>query len=306
MKIFQDTLKNMLSKKIKILNENLQIGGALFPADFSMISSQFLSTLNGCLPNKKLIKLYEQLTSETVSKEVELRLEKIEEIISLSYIDDDLIIADFSNNLKLSITELIIENRTFYHEICSIVSIIFTLYSTLVEEGYIEENESINIASSFENYALTLSLIICKKLSLNVNVILLGSNSKNLDKDYMYIKSDNAENFTTFYNEFFEDFGVVLDEISSLSLIGVNNYFLEYDDDTKTVILSLNSPFLSPNFCLKKLTNKEYLDKGLAIKRLNEITCIEIPNSLKLEDFNLKNRNSIQEGEFLKLFNLLF
>jgi hypothetical protein len=296
----------MLNNKIKILNKNIEIGGALFPADFSMISSKFLSSLYGSTPNQKIVKIYEQLTSESVSKEVELRLEKIEEIISLSYIDDDLIVADFSNNLSLSINELIIENRTFYHEICSMVAVIFTLYSTLVEEGYINENESINIASSYENYLLTLSLIICKKLSLNINVILLGSNSKNLDKEFIYIKSDNAENFTTFYNEFFEDFGVVLDEISSLSLIGVNNYFFEYEDDTKTVILSLNSPYLSPNFCLKKLTNKEYFDNNLAVKKLNEITCIEIPKALKIEDFNLKNRNSIQESDFLKLFNLLF
>ena len=73
MKIYQHTLKSMLSKKVQIFKNN-KVSECFSLADFFMPTQKFFEEISHLSDGEKLIKIYENITKTSVNKEVKSRI----------------------------------------------------------------------------------------------------------------------------------------------------------------------------------------------------------------------------------------
>ncbi len=92
--------------------------------------------------------------------------------------------------------------------------------------------------------------------------------------------SDEDEIAETIY-DYFEGFGYVADTHTATGLSAYDKYFEETEDDTKTVVLSTASPFKFVDDVLKALDEKPGKDELSSMRKLEEVTALPLPDSLR-------------------------
>lgn len=306
MKIYLRTLKNMLSKKIQVFKNN-KVSECFSLADFFMPTQKFFEEISHLSDGEKLIKIYENISQNTISNEAKSRILKIENIFEILCLDDDVYLVDFSQNDNLSYKTLIIENSTIYLEICSYLSLYFLVFLNLYED-YLDKSEKVNFALPFYNKTACISALIFKKFYSNINYIIAGDNLVNkIDKNGFFKPPYSACEFSQFIQEFFEDYGYVFDAYSSNEIFAYESFLEQVEDNSSIVFFSFLSPYLTSKESFFEITGKIIKDDKLAVKKLYEETAIEMPETLNIVDKSYSKINdNLSLQDFLHLLeNLL-
>lgn len=81
-------------------------------------------------------------------------------------------------------------------------------------------------------------------------------------------------------SEYFDEYGYIVDTHTAVALCAYEKYVENTDDDTKTVILSTASPFKFVNDVLIAIGEKAEKDELKALKKLETVTALPLPDSL--------------------------
>ena len=101
-----------------------------------------------------------------------------------------------------------------------------------------------------------------------------------LEKEY-YADFCDEEECSQTINEFFEEYGYVLDPHTAVA-INVEKKFKSYTENgSKTVVLSTASPYKFPQSVLKAITGKSVTDAFVASNKLENETGMPVPDALK-------------------------
>lgn len=105
------------------------------------------------------------------------------------------------------------------------------------------------------------------------------SELETLKKEFWADYSSEDEVRETLY-DYFEGFGYIADTHTSVALSVYDKYYDATGDETKTVVLSTASPFKFVNDVLIALEEKPEKDELKALKKLEELTALPLPESL--------------------------
>ena len=80
--------------------------------------------------------------------------------------------------------------------------------------------------------------------------------------------------------EYFDEYGYIVDTHTAVALCAYEKYVDDTHDDTKTVILSTASPYKFVNDVLVAIGEKPEKDELKALKKLENVTALPLPESL--------------------------
>ncbi len=296
----------MLNKKIKIFKNNVEVSEYVLLADFFMPTEKFLNEISTLSSNEKLIKLYENISGQKASENAKNRINKIENILDVLCLDEDIYCVDLTQNNTLSYKSIIIDNSTIYLEICSFIAIFYLVYLNLFED-YLSRNEKVNFLLPFDCKTACISALIFSKMVSNFNVVIAGDKTNIAIYKNEFYKPSYQPSFSGYISEFFEDYGIVFDAYSSSEITSYENYLEEYDDDNSVVFFSFLSPYLTVEESLKYISNKTFKNNNIAIQKLYEETALEIPpniEDIKNNKFDFEEKLSCES--FLYLLENLY
>ena len=80
---------------------------------------------------------------------------------------------------------------------------------------------------------------------------------------------------------YFDEYGYIADTHTSVGLYVYEKFVAETDDDHKTVVLSTASPYKFVNDVLISIGEKPEKDEMKALEKLENVTALPLPDSLK-------------------------
>lgn len=98
---------------------------------------------------------------------------------------------------------------------------------------------------------------------------------------YVFVGFATDDEITEIINVAEEEFDYIADTKTAAALSVYDDYCVDFQDETLTVIVSPNSPFASPSVVLSALTGKTQKDETLAIRSLSDYTGLAIPEQLE-------------------------
>lgn len=99
-------------------------------------------------------------------------------------------------------------------------------------------------------------------------------------KENFYAECASEEEVKDTVAEYFDEYGYICDTHTAVAL-NVYGKYAQLDDDTKTVVLSTASPFKFVNDVLIDIGEKPEKDEMKALEKLEEVTALPLPDSLK-------------------------
>ena len=291
--------------KLKLFNENLEIGGYKLPTDFVCINSALLNKVKDLDFYSGYKVLFEYLSTTSLDGNAFDNLADVEFPLSLVTFDDNLSAVEMFDGKNAIYTDYLLQTDDLFLKICSAVSVFTLIYLDFVNSSLISMGDNLNFACPSNDFILPLSLFIAKKCGLNVGKIILGTTSRfdGVLKDFFItnvtpIDEDDAISI------FFEDTDYLFDPISVRGLIAEDDYYSGYEDGTVTAILSLVSPYKFARRVYKGLLGKNELDVKKAINGVYNQTAIEIPNGILTGEINPFYKEEDNKLD-IRLFNLI-
>ncbi len=295
----------MLNKNLRIFKNNVEISGYILLADFFLPQDAFFKEICSLSDNEKLIKIYENISGESVSKENKNRILNVHNLFEVICLDDDIYNVDLTVNNSLSYSSVIVDNSTFYREICSYIALYYLVYKALFDD-YLDQTESVDFVLPFDNKTACVSALIFKKFVSNLNFVIAGDEKVNfIDKKSFYKPPYDTNEARTYLNEFLEDYGIIFDSYSSSEVFAYEDYLCNYDTNANTIFFSFMSPYLTSSKTFKQLSGK-VLQANLANKKIYEETAQEIPSNLENLENNLVGfKSNLTNDDFLKILDNL-
>lgn len=291
--------------KLRLFNENLEIGGYKLPTDFVCINTALLNEAKDLdfFSGYKLI--YEYISGESLSSNAFDNLMGVDFPLSLVTFDDNLSAVEMFDGKNAVYTDYILQTDDLFLKICSTVTVFSLIYVDFVNSNTISMGENLNFACPSCDFILPLSLYVSKKCGLNVGKIILGTTSHfdGVIKDF-FITNVAPNDEDDGISIFFEDTDYLFDPISVRGLIAEDEYYSDYEDGNVTAILSLISPYKFAKRVLKSLTGKNELDVKRAVNGVYNQTAMEIPNGIltgEISPFYKEQDDKID----IRLFNLI-
>ncbi len=291
--------------KLKLFNENLEIGGYKLPTDFICIDNALLNKVKDLDFYSGYKFIFEYLSSSALPSNAFDNLNGVEFPLSVVTFDENISAVEMFDGKNAIYTDYILDFDDIFLKICSAITVFALIYVDFVNSNLISFGDSLNVACPSCDFILPLSLYIAKKCGLNIGKIILGTTSHfdGVIKD-IFISSLSQCDEDDAISIFFEDTDYLLDPISSRGLIAEDDYYSDYEDGNVTAILSLISPYKFARRLLKTLTGKNELNPQKAINSLYLETAMEIPEGIEKGDISLFYKED--EGKLdLQLFNLI-
>jgi hypothetical protein len=291
--------------KLKLFNENLEIGGYQLPTDFVCVDTALLDRVKDLdfFSGYKLI--FEYLSSTDLPSNAFDNLKDVEFPLSIVSFDENLSAVEMFDGKNAVYTDYLLQTDNLFLKICSGVTVFILTYLDMVNSDLISMGDSVNFACPSSDFMLPLSCYVAKKCGLYIDKIIVGSTSHfdGLLKD-IFVTSVDTQNEDDAISIFFEDTDYLFDPISVRGLIAEDEYYSDYEDGNVTVILSLISPYKFSRRIIKSLTGKTEMDVKKAINGVYNQTAIEIPNGIlngEISPFYKEEDNKLD----LTLFNLI-
>lgn len=291
--------------KLKLFNENLEIGGYKLPTDFVCVDTALLNKAKDLdfYSGYKLI--FEYLSSTALPSNALDNLNGVDFPLSLVTFDDNLSAVEMFDGKNAIYTDYILQTDDLFLKICSVITVFTLVYLDMVNSDLISMGDSVNFACPSCDFVIPLSLYVAKKCGLYVDKIIVGSTSHfdGVLKD-VYLTNVAPDNEDDAISIFFEDTDYLFDPISVRGLIAEDEYYSDYEDGNVTVILSLISPYKFARRVLKILTGKNEINVQKAINGVYNETAMEIPNGIlngEIPPFYKEEDNKLD----LSLFNLI-
>lgn len=268
-------------KNIKIFENEIKIGGYALPADFKYINKVLLSELNGLDFTERFNKIFCYLTDTEKNYEF-LNLKNEGCSTEINVLDDALAVVELNSGENLIYTDYVFNTENLFTKVCSLISVVASIYVDLVNLGVISQGEKINFAFNGNNGLLALSLLIAKASGIPINTVISGSLYRGkCNVNGLFNATVNDKDVLDYIEDFFYDYDYPFDTYSALGMCAEDEYHAEFDDDTFTVILSLASPYLDARKVLKAVSGKNELSVDKAINKLYTETAIEVPENIK-------------------------
>ena len=291
--------------KVKLFNENLEIGGYILPTDFVCINESLIKNAQNLdfFDAYKLI--YEYISESKLPADAFANLSGVEMPLSIVNFDENLSAVEMFDGKNAVYTDYIVDNSSIFTKICSLVTVFILCYIDMVNLEIINANEKVNFSLPSCDFLIPLSLYVAKKCGLPINKILLGSTGydSNIVKDF-FLSTITEEDENDAISIFFEEEGYLFDPISIRGLIAQEDYYSDYEDNKTTVVLSLISPYLFARRIYKILTYKNELNIQKAINGIYNETAMEIPESLNSGDIEPFYKEPC-DNELKDLLNLI-
>jgi threonine synthase len=138
---------------------------------------------------------------------------------------------------------------------------------------------------------------LCEKLK-NEGIFEISSKMLSvLSQDFAAGFSDEYETETTIAN-FYESYDYALDTHTAVAASVYDAYLSTTGDETYTVLVSTASPYKFPKQVLKAISKSDVKDEFKAIKKLQFLTGVEIPENIaSLEKKEQIHKNTIEKGQ---------
>ncbi len=291
--------------KLKLFNENLEIGGYKLPTDFVCINQALLNKVKDLdfFSGYKLI--FEYLSSTTLPNNALDNLNGVDFPLSVVTFDENLSAIEMFDGKNAVYTDYLLQTNDLFLKICSVITVFTLAYVNLVNSDVISFSESVNFACSSCDFIIPLSLYIAKKCGLNIGKIIVGTSSRfdGVLKDF-FITNVTPDDEDDGMSIFFEDTDYLFDPISVRGLVAEDEYYSDYEDGNVTALLSLISPYKFARRVLKTLTGKNELNVQKAINGVYNETAMEIPDGIisgEIPPFFKEDENKLD----IRLFNLI-
>ena len=210
------------NKKVNLFKNNCDVGGYSLPADFPYIAPSFLDELK-VLPFKERVKRAYLFITERNAEN--LNFSKIDEVegASLLAFDDCLASLDLTEGKTASYGDYFFDDSDFFGKVSSIMCLYISTYLDLVNSAIVDAYESVNFSVPTFDGVFAIALYILKRIGLPINTIICP-----IEKffDYaikgVFLSNYLKEECDEVIYEFFNEFGYLFDEISSSTIIAID------------------------------------------------------------------------------------
>ena len=260
---------------------NIEVGGYSLPADFQCISKAFLSSLQDMAYADRIKAIYKEILGFELPRNAFSNLEDAEFPASVVSIDEGLAVLELFDGKNANYTDYIV-SESKQSEIVSLTATFISSYVDLVTGGVINLGDSINLAINGEDGRLLLSAYFSKKVGLPIETILVGVEKPVSEVvKGVYFESPLDGDLATLISGLYDEVDYLLDPLSTYGLVSYDLYYSDYEDDRVALLTCIASPYLYSRQVLKHAFSVNEISIDKAIKKLNMLTGIEIPNGIE-------------------------
>lgn len=271
-----------MSGTVKIFKDSDTVGRHGLPADFPYLDGVFISSLIDLDFKERASAVYTAVTSRKPDENAFSFLEGVDEPASVVTFDDGLAAVELSDGKTASFYDYVFDKTDLFGMVASVISIVVSVVCDLISGGAIDPSEKVIFACPFNDGLIPLSLLIAKKTGVPIEMICAGD-LKPDDSLFggLYLSQVVEAEIDEVISDFYDEYSYPVDPLSALSLIALDNYLADYDDNSFAVFFALVSPYLYSRRILKDVTGKNEISTDKAERALYLETALDIPDCIK-------------------------
>ena len=220
----------------------------------------------------KVSKVYFELTGKEYN---------FDKTIDIFMVDDTICTVDLAWGKNVNYSDIIFNNKDFFNEVCSVISVLTACYLDLIQSEIISPFEKVNFTLPSNEGIFLLALYIAKNIGVPIDVIMVGGEFKKLPSvKGVYFTNVTDSDVEDVLGVFFDEYDIALDPISAKGITALDSYYDKNEDENVSINLNISNPYLFARKVLNIVSYQKEINVERAIDKLYLETSQEIPESI--------------------------